>query len=80
MKYLIIIVAVFIGLWLWRNGRRIDGNEEKVQRPKAQPATPLAPTEIIACDVCSVHLPRSEALPGGRGIYCSDAHRKQAEG
>jgi hypothetical protein len=27
-----------------------------------------------------VHLPLNEALTGGRGVYCSEAHRRQAEG
>ncbi|MGH8832099.1 MAG: PP0621 family protein, partial [Polaromonas sp.] len=35
-------------------------------------------TEMVACDVCQVHLPRSEALIGSKGIYCSDEHRRQA--
>jgi hypothetical protein len=26
-----------------------------------------------------VHLPLNEALTGGRGVYCSEAHRRQAE-
>jgi uncharacterized protein len=39
----------------------------------------LQTTEVIACDVCAVHMPLNEALTGGRGVYCSEAHRLQAE-
>ncbi|MEO7954139.1 MAG: hypothetical protein ABIR35_08625 [Polaromonas sp.] len=35
---------------------------------------------MVACDVCHVHLPKSDALIGNKGIYCSDAHRRQADG
>lgn len=80
MKYLLIFIAVFIGLWLWRNNRRPDEHGVKAERTNSKAATSLAPTEIVACELCAVHLPRAEALPGGRGVYCSDAHRKQAEG
>ncbi len=81
MKYLIVLVVVLVGVWFWRNNRRA------ALREKAQPraaATPVAgphqtATEVVACAVCSLHLPRTDALPGGRGMYCSDAHRRQAE-
>ena len=34
--------------------------------------------EIVACKVCQVHLPKSEALIGSDGFYCSEAHRREA--
>jgi uncharacterized protein len=48
--------------------------------PRAGPAANArtAVTEMVACEVCGVHLPKSEALIGSRGIYCSEAHRRQA--
>lgn len=78
MKYLLVIVLVLMVLWLWRSNRRA----ERQDKPPAQPAgrTGQPPTEVVACAVCAVHLPRSDALPGGNGFYCSDAHRRQAEG
>lgn len=80
MKYLLILVMVMVGLWLWKNKRRTDITDagEKPVRPQARP--PGAATEIVACDVCHVHLPRSEALAGPRGLYCCAAHRQQAGG
>jgi len=82
MKYLMVLVIVLVGLWLWRNNRRTALRERQSQHATARPdASPeQAATEMVACAVCSVHLPRPDALPGHRGIYCSDAHRRQAEG
>ena len=78
MKYLIVLAVVLVGIWLWRNNRHAELRDKPTARPRA---TPLPePTEIVACAVCAVHLPRTDALPGGQGVYCSDAHRRQAEG
>lgn len=80
MKYLLVFTLVLVGLWLWRNNRRADShqaNKESARRPKPSPGLP---TEIVACDVCHVHLPRAEALTGPGGVYCSAAHRQQAGG
>ncbi len=81
MKYLIVIAVLLVGFWFWRNNRRAELREKQSKRSAATPAaTPdQQPTEVVACAVCSVHLPRTDALIGGRGIYCSDAHRRQAE-
>jgi uncharacterized protein len=76
MKYLLVIVLALVVLWLWRSSGRINQQEESSRRGAA-PGKPA--TEMVACAVCAVHLPRSEALPGGQGFYCSDAHRRQAE-
>lgn len=79
MKYLLIFTVVLIGLWFWRNDRRADSrqaNKEPSRRPTPPPGLP---TEIVACDVCQVHLPRAEALTGPGGVYCSAAHRQQGE-
>jgi uncharacterized protein len=84
MKYLLIFGLTMAVIWLWQGKRRSSLNDKaQAHRPKPQPksrARQLPATEIVACDVCSVHLPQAEALIGGHGVYCSDAHRRQAEG
>jgi uncharacterized protein len=79
MKYLLVLVFVFVVFWLWSNNRRIEKKQADDARRPQQPGTKNALTEIVACDVCQVHLPRSEALIGNKGVYCSDAHRRQAD-
>jgi uncharacterized protein len=82
MKYLLIFGLTMAVIWLWQGKRRAnmaDKTNQKKPKPQSRPRQ-LPATEIVACDVCSVHLPRTEALTSGRGVYCSDAHRRQAEG
>ncbi len=82
MKYLLILAIALGVLWLIKNKRRIDTDEPAAPpRPAGSRASPqIAATEIVACDVCDVHLPRTEALVGPKGTYCSAAHRQQAGG
>lgn len=78
MKYLLVLAFVLVVFWLWRHNRQAERNETPpARRPPSNQGTGV--TEMVACDVCQVHLPRSEALIGSKGIYCSDAHRRQAE-
>jgi uncharacterized protein len=84
MKYLLIFSLTIAVIWLWRSKRRSSRSDKgNAHSPKPQPPhreRRLTSTEIVACDVCAVHLPQTEALIGGHGVYCSDAHRRQAEG
>jgi uncharacterized protein len=78
MKYLLLIVLLFVAYTLWRNGRLRDERESRPPPPKA---TPADPQEMVSCPVCGVHLPRSEAVPGAGGLlYCSNEHRLRAGG
>jgi len=78
MKYLLVIALALVVVWLWRSSRR--PNQEQAPPKTASRNKPAPATEVVACAVCAVHLPRADALPGGKGFYCSDAHRRQAEG
>lgn len=78
MKYLVIFGIALLVIWIWKSNRRNDALEKRADSARPSKAAPIA-TEIVACEVCHVHLPRSEALAGpGGGVYCSDAHRQQA--
>lgn len=75
MKYLVVLAVVLIAVWLWRNNRRVEksGNDE------AKPPPLAPPQDMVRCPVCSVHLPRADALPGPDGdFYCSPEHRLRA--
>ena len=78
MKYLIVFMVVLVGIWFWRNNRRAELHEKKPARP-APVSGPKQATEVVACAVCAVHLPRPDAVPGKLGLYCSEAHRRQDE-
>ena len=77
MKYLLVITFVLVVFWLWRQKREARKDAAAPRAPRKAP--PRSITEIVACEVCQVHLPRSEALIGGDGFYCSEAHRREAE-
>jgi uncharacterized protein len=72
MKFLVLIVVVVGVLWLMRSLRRPN-----------LPPTPKPPApqneEMVVCEQCGVHLPRSEALPGRGGVFCGEAHRSAHE-
>jgi uncharacterized protein len=75
MKIALILVAVLIGVWVFRNRR---GNTRK-SRPTDQHRGGPAHIEMVRCLHCDVHLAATEAVAGKRGSYCSAAHRHSAE-
>jgi uncharacterized protein len=73
MKYLVLLAVLVIAYAWWRNSRI-----EAKRQPPAAPAAPAAgsPQDMIRCPVCSVHLPRGDAVAGADGaLYCSQEHR-----
>lgn len=79
MKYLVVLLVVVIGFWLWRNRRAEDAADRaENHRPAEAPAPALL--EIVACPICGLHLPANESVAGQRARYCSTDHRRQAEG
>ena len=76
MKYLVVLGLVFVVFWLWRSARQraVDSRAHSASTAMREPVK----TEIVACDFCHVHLPRTEALIAGDGTFCSEAHRQQA--
>ncbi|MDP2258036.1 MAG: PP0621 family protein [Polaromonas sp.] len=80
MKYLLVTALVLVVFWLWRHNRQAErkaAQSDSTTRP-SRAAKSAQATEVVACDVCQVHLPRSEAVTGRKGLYCSEAHRRQA--
>ena len=79
MKYLLVISLALVVFWLWRHNRQAE--KRAAPGPRRPPGPPPAATEIVECDVCKIHLPKTDALmaPGG-GFYCCEAHRRQAAG
>jgi uncharacterized protein len=76
MKYLIVFFVVVAVLWLVRLGARSAGSE---RRAAPRPAKPAGIEDMVTCERCGVHLPRSEALPGLGGVFCGEAHRAEHE-
>lgn len=80
MKFLVVLVVVILGVWLWRSNRvvaRKDQDEGMVQASRRSSSQQI----MVSCAHCGVHLPQAEALPspdglGGAPWFCSVEHRK----
>ncbi|HNW02497.1 MAG TPA: PP0621 family protein [Burkholderiaceae bacterium] len=73
MKYLLVLVVVLIGIGVWRSNR-LPRQEGKRARPE-----PGSPQDMIECQLCSLHVPRADAVEGRLGLYCGNDHRHRAE-
>ena len=73
MKLLIVLAVIALVLWLVRSGRRTSVPGRGAAKP------PPALEEMVSCARCGLHLPRSEALPGRGGLFCSAVHRAEHE-
>lgn len=75
MKLLLVLAAVLLGVWLWRSGR--SGAAPRADQ--SPPPPPAAPQDMVACALCGLHVPRSEAVAGRQGLYCCTDHQQRAE-
>lgn len=84
MKYVLVLALVALVFFFWQAKRRSDMGQRTRPGSSAQPTRPtrqakLPPTDMVACAVCQLHLPRHEALQVRQASYCCEAHRLQAE-
>ena len=79
MKYLLLLAVVLAIVWLLRTSSRRgkpDANSAPRNDAAPGPDALAAPEDMVRCQICSVHLPRAEALEGRQGrLYCSADHR-----
>jgi uncharacterized protein len=80
MKYLIWLVIVVAGIWWIRQQRKTPGNQAHPNPEAAEPGADSGPQVMTPCVHCGAHLPKSEAVQGAQGEYCSEAHRLRQEG
>ena len=70
MKYVLLIAIVWVAYMLWRKGRVAAPPRNTGAAATGQPQ------DMVCCPVCSVHLPRGEAIAGPDGrLFCSQEHR-----
>jgi uncharacterized protein len=74
MKIALVLAVVLIGVWLFRANRRSDRQRT---RPTDKPQAMAL--DMVRCRQCDMHLPKSDAIAGKQGIYCSPEHRQRAE-
>jgi uncharacterized protein len=75
MKYLLLLAILVVAYLLWRNARIRESGT-----PHSHPQGGVAqPQDMVCCPICSVHLPRADAVKGADGLlYCSQEHRLRA--
>jgi uncharacterized protein len=78
MKYVLVLGLTLVVLWLWRSGRQAEAGDNKSTHPRQRQASLEQATEIVACQLCRVHLPKNDTLIGRHGLYCSAEHRQLA--
>ena len=74
MKYLLLLVIVFAGIWWIRQSRQPRDNTQNT------PTADTAPQTMLPCAHCGTHVPESDVIKGQLGIYCSEQHRQYKEG
>lgn len=78
MKFLLVLLALVFGVWLWRKSRIEDKATPRSPPPPPAQATDT-PQEMGCCAWCQVHLPRSDMVSGQGALYCCEEHRQRAE-
>jgi len=76
MKFIVLLIAVLALVYLLRASVRRMQQPPPSQKPKADAD---APTQMLSCAQCGLHLPAGEALPGRGGVFCGAAHRAAYE-
>lgn len=71
MKYLFLLLVVLVVIWALKRGR--------AKPPSAPNTAEQAPSEMVTCAHCGIHLPHDEAVTGQKGLYCSTEHRAAAQ-
>lgn len=78
MKLLLLLAILAVAYMVWRHNRLVE-HEERARAPRPPTGQPQ---DMVCCPVCSVHLPRSDAIAGAsKGVfYCSPEHRARGGG
>lgn len=78
LKYLLLLAVVVLAFYWWRHNRRPS---QPASKPKPAPKDQIeSPDAMVVCQHCGVHLPSRESQRGTLGAYCSNEHRRLAEG
>ncbi|KAF1019986.1 MAG: hypothetical protein GAK30_02781 [Paracidovorax wautersii] len=83
MKPLVLLLVALFAVWLWRSRRPPEDGEPPAKKAGPQTRAPkgIAPPQpMVRCAVCSLHLPRRDAIAGTAARhYCGRDHFDQAE-
>lgn len=75
VKYLVLVLLVAALIWWARASRRPRGGAGQSSTDGAKADARAQSPVMVECAHCGLHLPRTEALAGPGGTFCSEAHR-----
>lgn len=75
LRFLILVLLV-AAVWLVLT--RLGDSSKR--RGAKDDASVSAEEQVLACELCGLHVPESEGVRVGDVFYCCDAHRRQANG
>ena len=86
-RYLILLLLIAAIWWMLRGERRASIKRHQAQAAPAPAKPSLEGERMVACAQCDLHLPISDAVPGGsadesgrgRIWFCSEPHRQLFE-
>lgn len=77
-RLLLLLGIVLLIVWAVQRGAALrDARRREQQSPPKKPDA-LAPSTIVPCAHCGVHLPLADALEADGHWYCSRAHAERA--
>ncbi|MFN7571334.1 MAG: PP0621 family protein [Betaproteobacteria bacterium] len=68
------VVLALAAYALWRGWQRAQRRARMTTERRAA----VAGESMVACRVCGLNVPRSEAVADGEHSYCCEEHRRQA--
>ncbi len=74
MKYVVLLLVLAVVYGVWRSQNRPSAPPRRPSPPRP-PLPP--PQDMVACQHCGLHLPRSEALTHGEHCYCCTEHQRR---
>ena len=69
-----LLTYLAIGYFIWQFVQNYLKKQELESKRRAERKS-QAPTPIVKCEQCQVHLPETEAFASGSRWFCSEEHR-----
>jgi uncharacterized protein len=68
-KFLVIFLALLLAYWIFKSSRKPGG--------RGRPPQGSTGEDMVRCDQCGIHLPRSESITTRGNFYCSAEHQRE---
>ena len=69
MRFLLLIIAIGIGFWIFKH---LFNSRKNTQTNNIKPAT-----KMVRCEHCNVHIPYQQAIQQNDKFFCCEMHSKQ---